>query len=219
VRDAIRRGSDLGDARERIVTASLALQSGPAADESLAEAATAAAEDSRLREAPDPGAWQAALARWRGQARPYLIAYVRYREGEASLELGDRAAAADALSEAHAIASDLGARPLRDAIDSLAVRARIHLELSTAIPPAKVVAPIDPPAARPAADPFGLTQREREVLELLTLGRTNRQIGQELFISGNTAGVHVSNILGKLGASSRAEAAGIAVRLGLVVER
>ena len=68
-------------------------------------------------------------------------------------------------------------------------------------------------------DPFGLTQRELEVLELLALGRTNRQIGEELFISGNTAGVHVSNILGKLGASSRAEAAAIAVRLALVADR
>jgi DNA-binding NarL/FixJ family response regulator len=64
-----------------------------------------------------------------------------------------------------------------------------------------------------------LTQRELEVLGLLALGRTNRQIGQELFISGNTAGVHVSNILGKLGAASRAEAAAIAVRLGLVADR
>ena len=70
------------------------------------------------------------------------------------------------------------------------------------------------PSAPP--DPFGLTEREREVLGLVALGRTNRQIGETLFISGNTAGVHVSNILGKLGVSNRAEAAGIAVRLGLV---
>ena len=65
------------------------------------------------------------------------------------------------------------------------------------------------------ADPYGLTVREREILALLAEGRTNRQIGETLFISPSTAGVHVSNILGKLGATSRAEAAGIAVRLGL----
>ena len=46
-------------------------------------------------------------------------------------------------------------------------------------------------------------------------GRTNRQIGDALFISASTAGVHVSNILGKLGVASRVEAATIAVRLGL----
>ena len=67
-------------------------------------------------------------------------------------------------------------------------------------------------------DPFGLTRRERDVLPLLVKGRTNRQIAEELFISENTAGVHVSNILGKLGATSRTEAAGIAARLGLGLE-
>jgi DNA-binding NarL/FixJ family response regulator len=55
-------------------------------------------------------------------------------------------------------------------------------------------------------------------LPLLVKGRTNRQIAEELFISENTAGVHVSNILGKLGVSTRTEAAGIAARLGLDAE-
>ena len=62
---------------------------------------------------------------------------------------------------------------------------------------------------------LGLTAREREVLALVALGRTNRQIAEELFISENTAGVHVSNILGKLGVTGRGEAAAIAYRLGL----
>ena len=48
------------------------------------------------------------------------------------------------------------------------------------------------------------------------LGRTNRQIADELFISENTAGVHVSNILGKLGVASRTEAAAVAVRLDVI---
>ena len=67
-----------------------------------------------------------------------------------------------------------------------------------------------------AAPTLGLTAREREVLALLALGRTNRQIADELFISVNTAGVHVSNILGKLGVTGRGEAAALAYRLGLV---
>ena len=56
-------------------------------------------------------------------------------------------------------------------------------------------------------DPFGLTGRELEVLHLLVQGRTNREIGEGLFISPKTAGVHVSNILGKLGVKNRVEAA------------
>ena len=54
------------------------------------------------------------------------------------------------------------------------------------------------------------------MLELVALGRTNRQIGTALFISQHTAGVHVSNIIGKLGVNGRGEAAAIAYRLGLV---
>ena len=69
------------------------------------------------------------------------------------------------------------------------------------------------PAA--AADPFGLTSREREVLALVAEGYTNRRIAETLFISESTAGVHVSHILGKLGVETRTEAATVAVRLGL----
>ena len=62
---------------------------------------------------------------------------------------------------------------------------------------------------------FGLTDRELEVLRLLSQGLSNRRIGDTLFITESTAGVHVSNILGKLGVASRVEAAAIAVRVGL----
>jgi DNA-binding NarL/FixJ family response regulator len=55
-----------------------------------------------------------------------------------------------------------------------------------------------------------LTSRELEVLQELASGRSNREIASELFISGKTVSVHVSNILAKLGASSRTEAAAIA---------
>jgi DNA-binding NarL/FixJ family response regulator len=61
-----------------------------------------------------------------------------------------------------------------------------------------------------------LTPREREVLALVADGRTNRQIAQELFITDKTASVHVSNILGKLGASNRGEAAALAHKAGAV---
>jgi len=54
------------------------------------------------------------------------------------------------------------------------------------------------------------------VLGLLAAGRTNRQIADALFISVKTAGIHVSNILAKLGVASRGEAAALAHRGGLV---
>jgi DNA-binding NarL/FixJ family response regulator len=67
----------------------------------------------------------------------------------------------------------------------------------------------------PSDDPFGLTPRERQVLELVARGATNREIGAELFMAEKTASVHVSRILAKLDVRSRTEAAGVAHRLGL----
>ena len=67
----------------------------------------------------------------------------------------------------------------------------------------------------PAPPGLGLTAREFEVLRLVTAGRSNPEIAAELFISAKTASVHVSNILGKLGVSSRGEAAAAAHRLHL----
>jgi DNA-binding CsgD family transcriptional regulator len=60
-----------------------------------------------------------------------------------------------------------------------------------------------------------LTPRELRVLELIAAGRSDREIGEELFISTRTASDHVSNILRKLGVGTRAEAAAWAVRNGL----
>jgi DNA-binding NarL/FixJ family response regulator len=61
-----------------------------------------------------------------------------------------------------------------------------------------------------------LTAREREILRLLGSGKANKEIAAELSISERTARTHVSNILGKLGLSSRTQAALWAVREGLV---
>jgi DNA-binding NarL/FixJ family response regulator len=61
-----------------------------------------------------------------------------------------------------------------------------------------------------------LTSRELDVLRLLAAGRTNAQIGAELYISPTTAGVHVGNILRKLGVSGRVQAAALAERAGLL---
>ena len=150
--------------------------------------------------------WADAAARWRAREKPYLVAYCRWREAEARLEDGDRVGAAGPRRGERASPRVSVPRPSQ-AIEGLAARSR--LDLSTE------ARRRTRPRSRPADDPFGLTRRERDVLPLLVKGRTNRQIAEELFISENTAGVHVSNILGKLGATTRTEAAGIAARLGL----
>ncbi len=63
---------------------------------------------------------------------------------------------------------------------------------------------------------IGITHREHEVLRLIATGATNRQIAQSLTISKETVKTHVSNILRKLGAASRAEAVGLGYGLGLL---
>ena len=162
------------------------------------------AEMSRLEGTPSPGLWSDAAAGFAVLSMRYQQAYARWREADARLvERGPREAATDALIEAHEIAVRLGAEPLLREIETTARQARIALsKLDTANPPKPAIA-------------FGLSARELDVLELLVAGRTNREIGDQLFISESTAGVHVSHILGKLGVTRRTEAAAIAHRLAL----
>ena len=94
----------------------------------------------------------------------------------------------------------------------LAERARIPLQPTAPVPP-EAPRPTEPGA------PYGLTGRELAVLQLLAAGRTNAQIGAELYISPRTAGVHVTNILRKLGVTSRVQAAAQAERAGLLPAR
>jgi DNA-binding CsgD family transcriptional regulator/tetratricopeptide (TPR) repeat protein len=73
------------------------------------------------------------------------------------------------------------------------------------------------PRASTRAHPAGLTRRESEVLEGLTRGLSNAELAAELFVSERTVEHHVSNVLGKLGVTSRAEAARVAADRGLLV--
>jgi DNA-binding CsgD family transcriptional regulator len=169
----------------------------------LAYQALAAAESARV--AGHEADWSEAIDVTRMAGDPYLIAYALLRHAEVAWEAADRESASAAVQEAARLAASLGAAPLLADVTALARRARVRIEA-------------DAPAAEPAGtgiDAFGLTQREREVLELLADGRSNPQIAAELFISRKTASVHVSNILGKLGVASRGEAAAVAHRLGL----
>jgi|Tabmets5t2r1_1033131.scaffolds.fasta_scaffold66801_1 two-component system, NarL family, nitrate/nitrite response regulator NarL len=61
-----------------------------------------------------------------------------------------------------------------------------------------------------------LTAREREILSLVASGLESKEIARELFLSHDTVRTHVAHTLAKLGARSRAQAVGIAVRRGLI---
>ena len=166
-----------------------------------AVAALCRGELGRIADSSDPATWDDAASAWMRLERPAPAAYARFRSAEATLRgRGDRATAATNVRSAHATAVKLDAAPLRDEIEALARHARIDLD---------VAAPQD------RRDLLGLTEREAEVIRLVAAGRSNQQIADELFITRKTASVHVSNILGKLGAANRVEAAAIAQRLGL----
>jgi DNA-binding CsgD family transcriptional regulator len=168
----------------------------------------ARAEQSRLEGRSDPQRWRAAALAWEQLEHPLESAYARFREAEALLADGSsRPQAEQALRSAHQTAVALGAAPLRREIESLAKRGRLRLDDH---PDKAATSKVPSPAAS-----LGLTRREAEVLGLVAKGRTNQQIGRELFITQGTAGVHVSRILTKLGVASRVEAAAIAHRLGL----
>ena len=162
----------------------------------------AEAEHERARRHPRPGTWSEAAATWERLEHSPLAAYCRWRQAESLVADGaSRVEASVPLREAHAVATRIGAKPLADELERLAERARLDLD-----------AP-DPGSAAGKEDLqeiLGLTPREAEVLRLIARGYTNREIAETLIISVKTAGVHVSNILRKLDAPNRLEAAAIA---------
>jgi len=159
--------------------------------------AGAASADPRL-------AWDAAAQAWDRLGHPYALACALLHAAEVAMDRGDRDGAAERLARAASLADRLGAGPLRERIGSLARRARLGLSRE--------------PAGEQAPGIPGLTAREAEVLRLVAAGCSNRDIAAELFISAKTASVHVSNILAKLNAASRTEAAAIAHRAGLATD-
>ncbi|MFE6823160.1 ATP-binding protein [Streptomyces sp. NPDC057690] len=166
----------------------------PQGPEGRAWLARAEAEWAWATTGPDPAAWERTVAAF-GYGDAYELARCRLRYAQALLAAGRREDAATEARAARETAVRLGATPLLERADDLLRRGR----LTDA-----------GPAAR--GGPVALTARERDVLRLLARGRSNRQIGEELFISGKTASVHVSNILAKLSAASRTEAVAIAYR-------
>ncbi len=155
-------------------------------------------ELSRITGPPRPELWAEAAGRFDQVRSPYQSAYARLREAEARVAVHDRGGAEPPLRRAHAVAVALAAGPLRDAVERLARQAGAGLDHG----------------AEPR--PFGLTRRELAVLRLLAIGRTNRAIAEDLVVSPRTVDMHVRNILEKLDAANRVEAAALAHRAGLV---
>ncbi len=138
-------------------------------------------------------AWREAVARFETYGAPYELASVRARFASLLAATGDAEGARVQGDEAAEASRRLGVAPLLAMIGA---------------PAAAAVAPVGPRQT--------LTPRESEILALVAEGRSNGEIGRQLFISTKTVSVHVSNILGKLGAGGRTEAAAIARREGLL---
>ncbi|OKI62454.1 helix-turn-helix transcriptional regulator [Micromonospora sp. CB01531] len=172
------------------------------------------AEVSRLDGKGDPELWARSAELWDHRNHPYPAAYSRLRQAEALLARRSKpATAGKLLRQAYQMAQGLGAVPLSSEIRTLAGRARVTLEERPADArpvPRPRRAPAD---AAPAVDELEvLTVREREVLAAVAEGLTNKEIGQRLFISERTIGVHVSHIFDKLQVRTRVQASAIFLR-------
>jgi DNA-binding CsgD family transcriptional regulator len=137
-------------------------------------------------------AWRTAVDAFDVLGHPFEGARSRARLATALHAAGSEAESREVAAAARTVAQRLRARPLLEELDALS------------------------PAASGAAATSELTPRELEVLALVSRGLSNGQIGKQLFISTKTVSVHVSNLLAKLGASGRTEAAAIARDRSLV---
>jgi DNA-binding CsgD family transcriptional regulator len=173
---------------------------GPDTDAHLAHAAASLTQLT----ASDPDAWAEASRRWDDLGDRWWATVSRVREADAAASRGAASRAATALRDARRRAAELGAPSLLAEIDAVSRRTRISIDEPTRVDLDEL-----------SVLRLGLTPREAEVLTLVSAGHTNRQIGEELFVSEKTASVHVSNILRKLGVTSRVDAAAVAQRLGV----
>jgi DNA-binding CsgD family transcriptional regulator len=139
-------------------------------------------------------AWRETIALFEEFGQVPEIARCRIRLAAVLRSSGDTAGARELTDLAREAARLLGAQPMLDDLRALG----------------------SSPARAEAGGNDALTPRETEILTLVAAGRSNGEIGKQLFISAKTVSVHVSNILAKLGASGRTEAAAIARRRGLL---
>lgn len=137
--------------------------------------------------------WRDTVTHFEDFGHAYELAQVRTTYAGILRATGDAAAAREQGDLARAVAHKLGAQALLDELRA-----------------------IGSAPSRTESAPDALTPREAEIIALVAEGRSNGEIAKQLFISAKTVSVHVSNILAKLDASGRTEAAAIARRRGLI---
>ena len=189
------------DVAARIAGEVAATSPGTPAPELVLYAELCAAELTRAAHAPDPAAWAAPIARADALADPG-----RRRLRPPAPGRGRPRARAAPPRRRTAARRRGHRRPARR--PAAAGRDPARWRSAAASTSAR-------PRTRPPRTTSTSPHRERDVLRLIAAGRTNREIGAELFISPKTASVHVSHILRKLGVRGRVEAAAFAHRRGL----
>jgi DNA-binding CsgD family transcriptional regulator/tetratricopeptide (TPR) repeat protein len=211
----VARANEIGALSQRLIEAS-------SQPEAVLYAQTAMLEVARAQISASADEWRALGECWEQRGNPYPAAYCRWRAADLVLAGGGpRGDVQEMLDSAYRAAQRLGAEPLRHEISDLARRARVTLsELHGAEADDGEPVAEDGEGAHDltAAQRIGLTARELDVLRLMAGGATNREIAASLFISQKTVTVHITRILAKLDARTRVEAAGMAQRLGLLVE-
>jgi DNA-binding NarL/FixJ family response regulator len=155
------------------------------------------AERARAAGRDVPEQWLAAAELLDAATRPHPAAYARWRAAQALLVAGRVREVPGPLRRAFATALALPVPALAARLERVAARARVSLDA-----PRQPVSVDEGPLA-------SLSERERDVLALVAAGRSNGDIARELFVSPKTASVHVSNILRKLGVSTRYAAAAV----------
>ncbi|MEV6343876.1 AAA family ATPase [Actinoplanes sp. NPDC051851] len=159
------------------------------------------AEISRIEDRLDPEPWLRAIAIWDRHEQPYPASYARLRYAEVALQRRTRRAAAiTGLRQAYATVIAMGARPFANEIKSVAQRFKVSLSDDAD------TVPMAPPEPDAGDELSVLTGREREVLAAVAEGLTNREIGELLFISERTVGVHLGHIFDKLQVRTRVQA-------------
>jgi DNA-binding NarL/FixJ family response regulator len=195
-----------GDAVRACAAALTQVAADTGQDEAMSALAHALGEATLLEGEPARAAaqFERAVALLADVGAPFERAESRRRAAAALAAIGRRADAVEQLVTAHRAARRLGARPLATRLaDDLAALGE----------------PVERRFGRLAAAQLengGLTRREVEVVRLVAVGQTNREIARELFLSPRTVDTHVQNIRMKLGCRSRADAARRATELGLV---
>ena len=152
------------------------------------------ADDAPPEEAELVAAWQRTVAAFEEMGQPYETARSQARLAAVLRATGRTAEARELTAAARRLATGLGATPLLALLRGGG----------------------ETPRSREVRTDSTLTTRETEILGLVAQGRSNGEIARQLFISTKTVSVHVSNILAKLGAAGRTEAAAIARRDGLL---